>query len=84
MYVTCSSGGSALFSPTGLQLDRESVTWLEEYLISHTNVTCLIVSHDSRSVSKQCLRLSRLTCLLRFLDDVTTDIIHYEDKKVCT
>jgi len=41
------------------------VTWLEEYLIAHSNVTCLIISHDSR-----------------FLDDVTTDIIHYEDKKL--
>ncbi|KAF8265458.1 P-loop containing nucleoside triphosphate hydrolase protein [Lactarius quietus] len=49
----------------GLQLDRASVAWLEHYLIAHTNVTCLIVSHDSR-----------------FLDNITTDIIHYEDKKV--
>jgi len=29
------------------QLDKASVKWLEEYLIAHTNVTCLIVSHDS-------------------------------------
>jgi len=33
-----------------LQLDRTSVLWLEQYLISHNNVTCLIISHDSRSV----------------------------------
>jgi len=30
-----------------LQLDRASVKWLEEYLKSQKNVTCLIVSHDS-------------------------------------
>ncbi|KAI9449405.1 P-loop containing nucleoside triphosphate hydrolase protein [Lactarius psammicola] len=53
-----------LDEPTN-HLDRVSVAWLEQYLIAHTNVTCLIVSHDSR-----------------FLDDVTTDIIHYEDKKL--
>lgn len=53
-----------LDEPTN-HLDRHSVTWLEQYLIAHTNVTCLIVSHDSR-----------------FLDNITTDIIHYEDKKL--
>lgn len=53
-----------LDEPTN-HLDRASVTWLEQYLIAHTNVTCLIVSHDSR-----------------FLDNVTTDVIHYEDKKL--
>ncbi|KAH8993307.1 P-loop containing nucleoside triphosphate hydrolase protein [Lactarius hatsudake] len=53
-----------LDEPTN-HLDRTSVTWLEQYLIAHTNVTCLIVSHDSR-----------------FLDNVTTDVIHYEDKKL--
>jgi hypothetical protein len=83
MCVICTSSNLALFSSTGFQPDRPSVTWLEEYLIAHINVTCLIVSHDSRSVSKQCLRLSHLTCLLRFLDSVTTDIIHCEEKKVC-
>ncbi|THU95395.1 hypothetical protein K435DRAFT_829140 [Dendrothele bispora CBS 962.96] len=53
-----------LDEPTN-QLDRASVTWLEQYLIAHKNVTCLIVSHDSG-----------------FLDTVTTDIIHYENKKL--
>ncbi|KAF8894076.1 P-loop containing nucleoside triphosphate hydrolase protein [Infundibulicybe gibba] len=53
-----------LDEPTN-HLDRLSVQWLEEYLIAHTNVTCLIVSHDSG-----------------FLDNVTTDIIHYESKKL--
>ncbi|GLB37644.1 putative chromo (CHRromatin Organisation MOdifier) domain containing protein [Lyophyllum shimeji] len=53
-----------LDEPTN-HLDKASVKWLEEYLIAHTNVTCLIVSHDSR-----------------FLDNVTTDIIHYESKKL--
>ncbi|KAF7376297.1 hypothetical protein MSAN_00045100 [Mycena sanguinolenta] len=52
-----------LDEPTN-HLDRNSVKWLEEYLCAHTNVTCLIVSHDSG-----------------FLDNVTTDIIHYEEKK---
>ncbi|KAJ7079100.1 P-loop containing nucleoside triphosphate hydrolase protein [Mycena belliarum] len=47
------------------ELDRMSVKWLEQYLIAHTNVTCLIISHDSG-----------------FLDNVTTDIIHYETKKL--
>ncbi|KAJ7747379.1 P-loop containing nucleoside triphosphate hydrolase protein [Mycena metata] len=53
-----------LDEPTN-HLDRASVKWLEEYLIAHTNVTCLIISHDSG-----------------FLDNVTTDIIHYETKKL--
>lgn len=53
-----------LDEPTN-HLDRASVQWLEEYLISHKNVTCLIISHDSS-----------------FLDNVTTDIIHYENKKL--
>ncbi|KAI0063687.1 hypothetical protein BV25DRAFT_1990651 [Artomyces pyxidatus] len=53
-----------LDEPTN-HLDRASVTWLEQYLIAHKNVTCLIVSHDSG-----------------FLDHVTTDIIHYETKKL--
>ncbi|EIN11824.1 hypothetical protein PUNSTDRAFT_119056 [Punctularia strigosozonata HHB-11173 SS5] len=53
-----------LDEPTN-HLDRASVTWLENYLKSQTNVTCLIVSHDSG-----------------FLDNVTTDIMHYEGKKL--
>ncbi|KAF7361737.1 hypothetical protein MVEN_00517600 [Mycena venus] len=53
-----------LDEPTN-HLDRASVKWLEDYLCAHTNVTCLIVSHDSG-----------------FLDNVTTDIIHYEQKKL--
>ncbi|KAG6920275.1 hypothetical protein DXG01_005044 [Tephrocybe rancida] len=53
-----------LDEPTN-HLDKVSVKWLEQYLIAHTNVTCLIVSHDSG-----------------FLDNVTTDIIHYETKKL--
>ncbi|KAG5648630.1 hypothetical protein DXG03_003241 [Asterophora parasitica] len=53
-----------LDEPTN-HLDKASVKWLEGYLIAHTNVTCLIVSHDSG-----------------FLDNVTTDIIHYESKKL--
>ncbi|KAF8335745.1 P-loop containing nucleoside triphosphate hydrolase protein [Cantharellus anzutake] len=48
-----------------MKLDVPSVKWLEDYLTSHVNVTCLIVSHDSG-----------------FLDNVTTDIIHYENKKL--
>lgn len=53
-----------LDEPTN-HLDKNSVKWLEEYLIAHNKVTCLIVSHDSG-----------------FLDNVTTDIIHYESKKL--
>jgi elongation factor 3 len=48
-----------------MQLDRGSVRWLEDWLKSQSNVTCLIVSHDSS-----------------FLDNITTDIIHYESKKL--
>jgi len=84
MCVTCTFGSLAPFSSTGFQLDRTSVAWLEAYLIAHTNVTCLIVSHDSRSVSKRPFHMPRLICLLRFLDNVTTDIMHYEEKKVCS
>lgn len=53
-----------LDEPTN-HLDRASVKWLEEYLKSQKNVTCLIISHDSG-----------------FLDNITTDIIHYETKKL--
>lgn len=53
-----------LDEPTN-HLDQASVKWLEEYLVAHKKITCLVVSHDSR-----------------FLDNVTTDIIHYENKKL--
>lgn len=53
-----------LDEPTN-HLDVANVKWLEDYLTSQTDVTCLIVSHDSG-----------------FLDNVTTDIIHYEKKKL--
>jgi len=53
-----------LDEPTN-HLDRASVLWLETWLKSQKQVTCLIVSHDSG-----------------FLDNVTTDIIHYESKKL--
>ncbi|KAG8838059.1 [NU+] prion formation protein 1, partial [Serendipita sp. 411] len=53
-----------LDEPTN-HLDRGSVRWLEDWLKSQTNVTSLVISHDSG-----------------FLDNVTTDIIHYETKKL--
>ncbi|PWN50647.1 putative mrna export factor elf1 [Violaceomyces palustris] len=53
-----------LDEPTN-HLDVGSVAWLENYLTSNPNITCLIVSHDSG-----------------FLDNVCTDIIHYEKKKL--
>lgn len=53
-----------LDEPTN-HLDVQSVKWLEDYLVSNTNVTVLIVSHDSS-----------------FLDNVCTEIIHYEHKKL--
>jgi elongation factor 3 len=52
-----------LDEPTN-HLDVANIKWLEEYLKSHTNITSLIVSHDSG-----------------FLDNVTTDIYHYEPNK---
>lgn len=45
--------------------DVGSVAWLEKYLCSQPQITCLIVSHDSG-----------------FLDNVCTDIMHYENKKI--
>ena len=68
-----------------LQLDVGSVKWLEDYLASHVNISCLIVSHDSGCVTcsifyEWSVDLSQ--CSYSFLDNVTTDIIHYEDKKV--
>jgi elongation factor 3 len=49
-----------LDEPTN-HLDVTNIKWLENYLKSHTDITSLIVSHDSG-----------------FLDEVTTDIYHYE------
>ena len=53
-----------LDEPTN-HLDVNNVRWLQNYLKSHTEITSLIVSHDSK-----------------FLDEVCTDIIHCEDKKL--
>ncbi|KAK3342095.1 P-loop containing nucleoside triphosphate hydrolase protein [Lasiosphaeria hispida] len=52
-----------LDEPTN-HLDVTNIKWLEDYLKSHTNITSLIVSHDSG-----------------FLDNITTDIYHYEPNK---
>ncbi|RDL37279.1 Uncharacterized protein BP5553_04712 [Venustampulla echinocandica] len=52
-----------LDEPTN-HLDVANIKWLEEYLKSHTEITSLIVSHDSS-----------------FLDNVCTDIYHYEPGK---
>ncbi|XXH02339.1 hypothetical protein Hte_008712 [Hypoxylon texense] len=52
-----------LDEPTN-HLDVANIAWLETYLKSHTDITSLIVSHDSG-----------------FLDNVTTDIYHYEPGK---
>ncbi|KAM0712209.1 hypothetical protein Q7P37_011303 [Cladosporium fusiforme] len=53
-----------LDEPTN-HLDVGNVRWLQEYLKTHTDITSLIVSHDSG-----------------FLDEVCTDILHYEQKKL--
>lgn len=53
-----------LDEPTN-HLDINNVKWLQEYLRNHTEITSLIVSHDSG-----------------FLDEVCTDIYHYEGKKL--
>lgn len=53
-----------LDEPTN-HLDVGNVKWLQEYLQTHTEITSLIVSHDSG-----------------FLDEVCTDIYHYENKKL--
>ncbi|PGG96355.1 hypothetical protein AJ79_09628 [Helicocarpus griseus UAMH5409] len=53
-----------LDEPTN-HLDVSNVKWLQEYLKQHTEITSLIVSHDSG-----------------FLDEVCTDIYHYEGKKL--
>ncbi|KAJ8514383.1 hypothetical protein ONZ45_g8055 [Pleurotus djamor] len=70
-----------LDEPTN-HLDKASVKWLEQYLIAHTNVTCLIVSHDSGYVSTRLSIDPQLIETPSFLDNVTTDIIHYESKKL--
>ncbi|KAJ9218858.1 hypothetical protein DTO027B5_8965 [Paecilomyces variotii] len=53
-----------LDEPTN-HLDVANIKWLQEYLKKHTEITSLIVSHDSG-----------------FLDEVCTDIYHYEQKKL--
>lgn len=53
-----------LDEPTN-HLDVGNVKWLQDYLKKHTDITSLIVSHDSG-----------------FLDEVCTDIYHYEQKKL--
>ena len=53
-----------LDEPTN-HMDVTNIKWLEDYLISQTNVTSIIVSHDSG-----------------FLDNVCTNILHYERKKL--
>ena len=53
-----------LDEPTN-HLDIGNVKWLQEYLKKHTEITSLIVSHDSA-----------------FLDEICTDIYHYEGKKL--
>lgn len=52
-----------LDEPTN-HLDVANVKWLQEYLKAHSEITSLIVSHDSG-----------------FLDEVCTDIYHYEPGK---
>ncbi|KAI9481389.1 MAG: P-loop containing nucleoside triphosphate hydrolase protein [Benjaminiella poitrasii] len=53
-----------LDEPTN-HLDVTNIKWLEDYLNAQSQVTCLIVSHDSG-----------------FLDNVCTQILHYEKKKL--
>lgn len=53
-----------LDEPTN-HLDITNVKWVQDYLKQHTDITSLIVSHDSG-----------------FLDEVCTDIYHYEQKKL--
>lgn len=53
-----------LDEPTN-HLDVDNVAWLEAYLRGLTNVTSMVVSHDSG-----------------FLDNVCSDIIHYESRKL--
>ncbi|KKY13564.1 putative elongation factor 3 [Diplodia seriata] len=53
-----------LDEPTN-HLDVANIAWVQDYLKKHTEITSLIVSHDSG-----------------FLDEVCTDIYHYEQKKL--
>lgn len=53
-----------LDEPTN-HLDADSVKWLTNNILSQSEVTCLIVSHDTK-----------------FMDNVLTDVIHYEDRKL--
>jgi elongation factor 3 len=53
-----------LDEPTN-HLDVTNIAWLQSYLKKHTEITSMIVSHDSS-----------------FLDEVCTDIYHYEQKKL--
>ena len=46
------------------------------------NVTCLIISHDSGYAILTVAHRTSSDILLSFLDTVTTDIIHYESKKL--
>jgi len=55
-----------LDEPTN-HMDTGKVQELVDYLNSLTNVTCMIVSHDTK-----------------FLDNVCTDIVHYETRKLVT
>ena len=52
-----------LDEPTN-HLDTANIKWLENFLISQTKKTSLIISHDTK-----------------FLDNITTNIIHYEDNR---
>ena len=53
-----------LDEPTN-HMDTTNVAWLVEYLTTRTDISSMIVSHDSG-----------------FLDNVCTDIIHYEKRKL--
>ena len=53
-----------LDEPTN-HMDTTNVAWLVEYLTTKTDISSMIVSHDSG-----------------FLDNVCTDIIHYEKRKL--
>ena len=55
-----------LDEPTN-HLDVKNVKWLEDYLTSQTEVTTIVVSHDSG-----------------FLDNVCTNIVHYDTRKLKT
>jgi len=42
-----------LDEPTN-HLDTTNVAWLENYLVTHSNITCMIVSHDSGFLDNVC------------------------------